>query len=102
MPKYCATETGACSLIIVWRTRNKQVALKIVRLAFQKDSALLLTVETFDVRVFVPHGTRDGRAQLLDIPHDETGSRVESRQRAQRAWQDGQPIFTAVHQPTRQ
>jgi hypothetical protein len=29
------------------------------------------------------------------------GSRVGSWQRAQSAWQDGQPIFTAVHQPAR-
>jgi Integrase zinc binding domain len=37
----------------------------------------------------------------LDRPHDEVGSRVGSRQREQSAWQDGQPVCTAVHQPAR-
>jgi hypothetical protein len=54
---------------------------------------------TQDVRVLLPHGARDGRAQLLDRPHDEVGSIVGSRQREQSAWQDGQPVFTAVHRP---
>jgi hypothetical protein len=56
---------------------------------------------TQDVCVLVPRGARDGRAQLLDRPHDEIRSRVDSMQRAQSAWQDGQPIFPAVHNPAR-
>jgi hypothetical protein len=56
---------------------------------------------TQDVSVLLPHGARDGRAQLLDRPHDEMGSRLNSRQREQSAWQDGQTFFTAVHQPVR-
>jgi RNase H-like domain found in reverse transcriptase len=59
------------------------------------------TLGTQDVSVLLPHGARDMRAQLLDRPHDEMRSRVGSRQREQSAWQDGQPICTAVHQPAR-
>jgi hypothetical protein len=55
-----------------------------------------------DVSVLLPkHGARDGRAQLLDRPHDEMESRVDSRQREQSAWQDGQLLCTAVHQSAR-
>jgi Reverse transcriptase (RNA-dependent DNA polymerase) len=57
---------------------------------------------TQDIGVLLPHGARDGRAQLLDRPHDKMGSRVGSRQREQSAWQDGQPVCTAVHQPAGQ
>jgi hypothetical protein len=53
------------------------------------------------VGVLLPHGARDGRAQLLDRPHDEMVSTLNSRQREQSAWQDGQPVCTAVHQPAR-
>jgi RNase H-like domain found in reverse transcriptase len=59
------------------------------------------TLDTKDVRVLLPHGARYGRAQLLDRPYDEMGSRVNSRLRAQITWQDRQPIFTAVHQSAR-
>jgi hypothetical protein len=56
-----------------------------------------LKMSVFSYRM--EHG--DGRAQLLDRPHDEMRSRVGSTQREQSAWQDGQPLFTAVHQPAR-
>jgi RNase H-like domain found in reverse transcriptase len=59
------------------------------------------TLGTQEVSVLLPHGARDGRAQLLDRPHDEVGSRMGSRKREQSAWQDGQPVCTAVHQPAR-
>jgi hypothetical protein len=35
----------------------------------------------------------------LDRPHDEMGSRVNSRQREQSAWQDGQPVCTPYISP---
>jgi hypothetical protein len=60
------------------------------------------TLGTQDVRILIPLRERYGKGQLLDRPHDEMGSRVDSRQRAQSVWQDGQPIFTAIHQPTQQ
>jgi hypothetical protein len=47
------------------------------------------------------NGARYGRAQLLDRPHDEIRSRLNSRQRAQSAWQDGQPRCTDVRHPAR-
>jgi hypothetical protein len=56
---------------------------------------------TQGVRVILPHRARDERAQLLDRPHGEMGIRVDSRQKAQSAWQDGHPIRTAVHKPAR-
>jgi hypothetical protein len=54
-----------------------------------------------DVCIILPHEALDGRAQLLDRPHDEMRSRVGNRQREQSAWQDVQPVCTAVHQPAR-
>jgi hypothetical protein len=59
------------------------------------------TLGTQDVRVLVPHGSRDGQAKLLNRPDDKMRSRLDSRQREQSAWQDGQPLCTAVHQPAR-
>jgi hypothetical protein len=56
---------------------------------------------TQDVRVLVPHGARDGRAQLLDRPHDEMLSRADSRLRAQSAWKDGQTTCAAEYYSAR-
>jgi hypothetical protein len=56
---------------------------------------------TKDVRVLLPHGARDERAQLLDCPHDKMESSADSRQREQSAWKDVQPVCIAVRQPAR-
>jgi hypothetical protein len=68
----------------------------LARHVVQKLQRLALKMSVFYYRM-----KRDGRAQLLDRPHYEVGSRVGSRQRDQSAWQDGQPVCTAIHQPAR-
>jgi hypothetical protein len=57
------------------------------------------TLGTQDACVLIPHGERDERAQLLVRLHDEIGDKVDNRQRAQSALQDGQPLCTAIISP---